>query len=264
MLLQPFSIQFHRQGQQSYLPLPVFPVNQYLIGLVNLLTVFRYWLINFVNKNNFPILSVICLLISILIMDCKTIRHYNLSLNNTLAIFLLNNDKGDYFCIPVQYMGDYKIDKFEFVTGYILVGDYEIPLKRDELKITMYLNEAADLDGNVYTGFNLIYSEENGGILLSKMNEPLSINQESIDKYNHYYIFIEKYLNDDNAKKIISEYKKGNILSKFGIEYDIIIDNELQAGSGLLDNFELYAGLAIDPIWFPPNLNYFKARYLQK
>jgi hypothetical protein len=161
-------------------------------------------------------------------------------------------------------MGNYQIDKFEFVNGYILIGDYEILLKRDEIKITVYLNEAADLDGNSDVGFNLIYSEENGRILLSKMNEHLTINQESIDKFNHYYIFIEKYLNDDNVKKIIGEYKKNNIFSKFGIEYDINIDNELQAGSGLLDDFELYDGLAIDPIWFPPNLNYFKARYLQK
>ncbi|MDR0472196.1 MAG: hypothetical protein LBH43_00750 [Treponema sp.] len=215
------------------------------------------------NRKNFSVLSVVAFLVSILFTNCTTIRHYDLSLNNTLAIFLLNNDKDYYFCIPVQYMGDYQIGKFEFVTGYILTGNYEIPLKRDELKITVYLNEAADLDGNSDLGFDLIYSEENGRISLSKMNEPLTINQKPIDKYNHYYIFIEKHLTDDNVKKIIREYKKGNRLSKFGIEYDIIIDNELQAGSGLLDDFDLYDGLAIDPVWFPPNLNFFKARYLQ-
>ena len=31
----------------------------------------------------------------------------------------------------------------------------------------------------------------------------------------------------------------------------------------MLDDFELYDGPAIDPAWFPPNLNFFKAKYLQ-
>ena len=45
--------------------------------------------------------------------------------------------------------------------------------------------------------------------------------------------------------------------------YDIVIDNEEQNGSGMLDDFELYDGPALDPAWFPPNLNFFKAKYLQ-
>jgi hypothetical protein len=53
------------------------------------------------------------------------------------------------------------------------------------------------------------------------------------------------------------------VYSKFAIEYDITFDNEPQDGSGLLDDFELYNGLAIDPVWFPGNLNFFKAKYMK-
>jgi len=81
---------------------------------------------------------------------------------------------------------------------------------------------------------------------------------------NHYYIFIEKYLTYNEMKKIINEYEKGNVNSRFSVWYDITIDNNEQNGSGLLDNFELYDGPALDPVWFPPNLNFFKAKYLQK
>jgi len=159
-------------------------------------------------------------------------------------------------------MGDYQIEKFEFNNGNILIGDYEILLKRDEINISVYLNEASDLDGSSDSEFNLVYSEENGKISTSKMGEPLTIKHDSDENLNHYYIFIEKYLTDAEYKKIINEYKKGNVYSKLSIWYDMNINNEEQNGNGMLDDFELYDGPAIDPVWFPPNLNFFKARYL--
>ena len=177
---------------------------------------------------------------------------------------MLENGKDHYFCIPVQYMGDYQIEKFEFNNGNIFIGDYDILLKRDEINIYVYLNEASDLDGDSDSEFDLIYLEENGIISVSKMGEPLTIKHESDEKVNHYYIFIEKYLTDNEMKNIINEYEKGNVYSKLSIWYDITIDNEEQNGSGMLDDFELYDGLAIDPAWFPPNLNFFRAKYLQK
>ena len=64
-------------------------------------------------------------------------------------------------------------------------------------------------------------------------------------------------------KNIINEYEKGNVYSKLDIWYDITIDNEEQNGNGMLDDFELYDGPAIDTAWFPENLNFFKAKYLQ-
>jgi hypothetical protein len=161
-------------------------------------------------------------------------------------------------------MGSYQISGFEFNNGNILIGDYDILLKRDEINISVYLNESADLDGDsLEDGFNLIYLEENGGISLSKMGEPLT-KHKTDEKLNHYYIFIEKYLTDNDMKKIIKEYKKGNVYSKLSIWYDITIDDEEQSGSGMLDDFELYDGPAIDHVWFPSNLNFFKAKYLQK
>jgi hypothetical protein len=160
-------------------------------------------------------------------------------------------------------MGDYQIEKFDFTGGNITIGDYEILLKRDEINIFVYLNEASDEDGSSDGGFNLIYLEENGKISISKMGEPLTIKHEADEKLNHYYIFIERYLTDAEYKKIIKEYEKGNVYSKLSIWYDMILNNEEQNGNGMLDDFELYDGSAIDPVWFPPNLNFFKARYLE-
>ena len=206
-------------------------------------------------------LCIMGIFAAIIFSNCATTRHYDFSLKNTLAIFLLNNGKGYYFCIPIQYMGDYQIERFEFNNGNIIIGDYEMLLKRDGVNIYVYLNENANLDGDSDNEFNLIYSEENGGISVSKMNEPLT-KQKSDEKMNHYYIFIEKYLTNDDMKKITDEYERGNAYSKLSIWYDITIDNEVQNGNGMLDDFELHDGPAIDPAWFPPNLNFFKTKYL--
>jgi len=209
-------------------------------------------------------LCIMILFAVIIFSDCKTVRQNNFSLKNTLSIFLLNNGKDHYFCIPVQYIGDYHIAGFEFNNGNIQIGDYNILLKRDEINISVYLNEESDIDGSSDSGFNLIYLEENGGVSISKMGEPLAVKNGSDEKMNHYYIFIEKYLTDSEMKNIIGEYEKGNVYSKLAIWYDMTIDNEEQNGSGMLDDFELFDGPAIDPAWFPPNLNFFKAKYLQK
>ncbi|WP_461256440.1 hypothetical protein [Treponema sp. R80B11-R83G3] len=185
-------------------------------------------------------------------------------MKDTLSIFLLNNEKGYYFCIPVQYSGDYQIARFEFNKGNILIGDYDILLKRDEINISVYLNEMADENGNPLEKFNLIYMEENGKVSVSKMTEPLTVKNESDFMMNYYYIFIEKYLTDNDMKNIINEYKKKNVNSNMSIWYDLTIDNEEQNGSGLLDDFELYNGLVIDPAWFPKNLDFFKSKYMLK
>ena len=195
--------------------------------------------------------------------NCTTTRHYDLSLDKTLSIFLLNNGENEFFCIPVQYMGDYQIESFEFSGGYIQIGDYEILLKRDEVNIYIYLNETADIDGSAVDEFNLIHSEENGKISISKMDEPLAAKHGTDETLNHYYFFIEKHLSNNEVEKIADEYEKGNAYSRLYIGYDMTIDNEIQAGNGMLDDFELHDGPAIDPAWFPPNLNFFKAKYLQ-
>jgi hypothetical protein len=216
------------------------------------------------NRIKKPVLVILGFIIIALFSACKTIPHYHFTLNNTVAIFLLENKKDYYFCIPVQYMGDYHISNFVFVNGFIKVGNYDMQLDRDELKITVYLNETADLDGSLVDGFKLIYEEEYGRIMLSKMGDHLSLSTEIVEKYRHYYIFIEKSINGNDIKNMAAEYENGNAYSRFGIEYDITIDGEIQRGSGLLDDFELYNGPAIDHVWFPPNLNYFKTKYLGK
>jgi len=81
---------------------------------------------------------------------------------------------------------------------------------------------------------------------------------------NHYYIFIEKHLTDNEMKKIINEYKKGNVRSRMSVWYNITVDNEEQNGTGMLDDFELYDGLALNPVLFPSNLYFFRAKYPQR
>jgi len=169
------------------------------------------------------------LILVIFLSGCVKEQQYNFSLKNTLAIFLLNDDDKNYFCIPVQYIGDYQINDFEFTDGYILIGNYEILLKKDDINISLYLNRETDEYG-----------------------------------INQFDIFIEKYLSNDDMKNIINEYKKGNVNSRMYIGYNIVIDNEPQNGNGLLDDFELYNGIAIDTSFFPANLDFFKAKYLHK
>jgi len=205
------------------------------------------------------------LTVVVFLSNCATARserRYDFSLENTLSVFMLNNEKGSSFCIPVQYMGDYQIQSFEFSSGSILIGGYEIALERDKLTIAVYLNEAGDETGSSVSGFNLIYLEENGQILISKMEEPLAF-KESVDLMNHYYIFIEKNLSDDDVKNITGEFENGNVYSRLSIKYDLIIDNEEQFGYGMYDDFEIYDGTAMDPVFFPPNLNFFKIKYLE-
>ena len=214
-------------------------------------------------------ICIIGLLAAITLSNCATTRHndfsrYNLSLKNTLSIFLLNNEKGCYFCIPIQYVGDYQIARFEFNKGNILIDDYDIFLKRNEINISVYLNETADIDGDSVEEFNLIYLEEKGKVSVSKMAEPLAVKNKSDHMMNHYYIFIEKYLTNNEMKNIINKYEKGKVYSKMSVWYDITVDNEEQNDTGILDDFELYDGLALAPTLFPPNLNFFKAKYLQK
>jgi len=200
---------------------------------------------------------------------------YNLSLKNTLSIFLLNNENGYFFCIPIQYMGDYQVARFKFDHGKISIGDYDILLKNNNINVSVYLNEEADEEGSGTEGFNLVYQEKKGRVSVSKMAEPLAkLSAETMAKplaekanandMNHYYIFIEKYLTKSEMKNIIRQFKKGNVNSKMEIWYDLTIDNEEQNGSGILDDFELYSGETLASSFFPQNLNFFKAKYLQE
>ncbi|MDR0495148.1 MAG: hypothetical protein LBG95_05940 [Treponema sp.] len=161
-------------------------------------------------------------------------------------------------------MGAYQISRFEFKNGSIQIGGYNVVLKRDGINISAYLNETANENGSAVAGFNQIFLEENGGMPVSKTAGPLANKNESDHIMNHYYIFIEKYLTDNEMKAIIREYEKGNACSRLEIWYDLTIDNEEQNGSGIMDEFEFYDGFAVNPAWFPQNLNFFKDRYLQK
>jgi hypothetical protein len=67
-------------------------------------------------KSKIGFLCVMGLFLAITFSSCVTTREngfsqYNFSLKNTLAIFLQKNEKGHYFCIPLQYVGDYQISR---------------------------------------------------------------------------------------------------------------------------------------------------------
>jgi hypothetical protein len=194
------------------------------------------------RKNNIFLFSIV-LFAAILFSNCATTRHYNYSLQNTLSIFLLNNGKDYYFKIPVQYIGDYQIVYFEFDNCYVLIGEYRIFFERDELNISAFVNQASDEYGNTDGVFNLVYQEEKGNILISKMDEPLAIKHESGNMRNQYNIYIERVLSDDELKNIINEYEKGNTDSNFFLWYKILFDYEEEEPwlSGIYDDFVLQA-----------------------
>ena len=211
-------------------------------------------------------LCVLKLFTAIFFLNCSSMpaQKHCFSLKDTLSVFLLNNEKGTFFCMPVQYLGNYHVNSFEFINGAINIGEYEIQLKRNEINISVYLNKNTDESGGSDSEFDLVYLEENGKVLLSKMNESLLEEQaEDNENFIHYYIFIEKFLEHNDLEKINNEYNRGNVNSHSEIWYDLIIDNEQQNGNGIISYFELYDGIAIDPQQFPPNLNFFRVKYLQ-
>jgi len=237
----------------------------------------KLWVLTYNKHMKSKIKACLCIVglsLTIILSNCATTRQndfsrynfsqYSFSLKNTLSIFLLNDEKGFYFCIPVQYVGDYQIASFEFDNGNILIGDYNILLKRNEVNISVYLNETADENGNTVGEFSLIYLEKNGRALVSKMDEPPATKNEPDYMMNQYNIFIEKYLTDIEMKNIINEYEKGNVYSKLSIWYDITIDNEEQNGSGMLDDFELYSGSVNEYVWLLPHFEFFRTKYLLK
>jgi hypothetical protein len=175
------------------------------------------------------ILILITVFISCTMSKSEDFSQYNFSTKNTLAIFLLKNERGWFFCIPIQYLGNYKIDNFKFDTGNIKIGDYDILLKKDELNISIYLNENVDENGNT-----------------------------------QYDIFIEKYLTDNEMENIINEYKNGNVYSQVSVWYDITIDNEEQNGNGMLDDFELFSGEVQEYTHLFPHFEFFRTKYLEK
>ena len=212
------------------------------------------------------LLCITCLFATVVFLNCKSVRNYNFSLQNTLSIFFIDNDKNYYFSMPVQYIGDYQIDSFEFIDGYVLIGDYKILLERKDVNVDVYVNENSDEYGNTDGPFNLIYSEKKEKILLSKIDEPLKRNNESQDTLNFYCIIIDKKLKNNEMKKIISEFEKGNTYSHFYLWYKVSFDYEQEeAGKyGIYDDFELSNGIDLETGWFPPNLEFFKTKVLQK
>jgi hypothetical protein len=176
---------------------------------------------------------------------CNAKPHYNFICQNTMSISILSNGKNHYFSIPVQYVGDYQIESFEFLNGYVLIGDYKILLERENIKINISLNKSADEYFHAKGELEPVYSEDKGKIKLSKLDEPI-IKDETDKTFNLYNIDIERILTKEEIKNIINEYENlkninyeyrtGNTNSKINIEYKIKIENEFE--TGMFDYFE--------------------------
>jgi len=169
------------------------------------------------RKSN-PYLCVIGIFAALIFSHCENARKYDFICQNTMSIDISNNGKNYYFSIPVQYIGDYQIEAFDFINGYILIGDYKILLEKENVKITILLNNQSDVYEN--TGNDL----------------------------NQYNINIERTLSHDEIENIINEYKnlnntnykyrKGNTNSKINIEYKLTTDKDGEFETGMFDYFE--------------------------
>jgi len=189
---------------------------------------------------------LLALLAAFFLSACKPSPHYDFICKNTMSISILYNGKNHYFSIPVQYIGYYQIETFDFLKGYVLIGNYNIPLERNNIKINISLNKSADANTFKAKGdFEPVYLEDKGKIITSKLAEPIT-KGETDKTMNLYNIDIERILSKDEIKNIINEYdnlenidykwREGQTNSKIGIEYKITIDDEFE--SGMYDHFE--------------------------
>jgi hypothetical protein len=145
---------------------------------------------------------------AIIFSNCAIIRQndfsqFNFSLKNTLSIFLLNNEKDYYFCIPVQYIGGYQIGRFEFDNGNILIGDYDIFIEKyltdNEKKniINEYEKRNVRSRMSIWYDITVDNEEQNGSGLLDDF-ELHSGSDGSVNEYiwllPHFELFRTKYL----------------------------------------------------------------------
>jgi hypothetical protein len=162
--------------------------------------------------------------VAIIFSNCSNIRFNNIALKGTFPkIFLLNNGDNYYFSLPKQYIVINQFENIEFINGFILIGEYVILLKKDNINIDVFLNESSDLNGFISESSYIVYSEHNGKKLISKMKEPIEFSEYQVIEYN---INIEKHLDNNNIKNIINEYNKGNIVSYVYLKYRITINTE--------------------------------------
>ena len=185
------------------------------------------------SERRFYKLYVFILLLIVYLSSCSTLpktnfSDFNFSFNNTMSIFLLKNEKGHFFCIPVQYIGEFQLNNFDFTSGNILIGDFNIQLSKENTIIYKYYYET----------------------------------EEALNQYD---IFIEKHLTDEELSNITGEYNRGNVQSSLSIWFNLIIDNEEQKGSGMMDYFELVRG---EPnmqlnhyIYLFPHFGFFRTKY---
>jgi hypothetical protein len=164
-----------------------------------------------------------------------------------MSISILSGGKNHYFSIPVQYVGDYQIEYFEFTSGYILIGNYKILLEKENVKIEILLNKTANEDGKARGNFTPVYSQKKGKTKLSRLDDPI-IKEERDKTFNLYNIDIERILTKEEVENIIKEkenlksinygYRTGSTNSKISIDYKIKTNIDGEFETGMFDYFE--------------------------
>jgi len=118
---------------------------------------------------------------------------------------------GEYFFKIRQENVIYKqIIDFDYINGYIQIGNKIIEFKRSEIGI--------NISGNNH---NFLFNEMNGRDIGSKK----MISDENLIE-NYYVISFSKNIDKFSLNEIENEYKNGNKIIKIYFEYLLITDNQ--------------------------------------
>ena len=167
----------------------------------------------------------------LLFSSCSQERHYRFypknELSSILYLSLFRLDK--YFLeIGIYNIGNYQISNFEYYDASIKIGNHEIIFERDDISITVYINEPSDIYGELNTNQlkHIIHSEDLGSVYFSNLDEPIEIKYINDLLLNQYRFTFTKYIDDINLKYIINEYENNNIYTTVNLNYSIEINGE--------------------------------------
>jgi hypothetical protein len=103
-----------------------------------------------------------------------------------------------------------QITDFEYIDGFIQIGNIKIEYKWNDISITLSGNDS-----------NFIVNEFNG-----RINPTRRLPSNEIKDVNKYSISFSKQLNKDTIENIFNEYNKGNNIAHAYFEYFLTTNNE--------------------------------------
>jgi len=163
----------------------------------------------------------------------EDINTYNMSISKpditiskSSSYYSLN--KNYSFSIIFSLNTELNIENFEFLDGYLSIGDHKIILCKNN--ICIFIDRWHD---NIFMIDNFIFINDTKTIYriidgkegFIKFNEPITTNTGNIKGYRLY--FRTKEINYNEVKKIINEYNKGIKNTKLKLIFNIKINNEI-------------------------------------